>query len=157
MKVARGHIHDPRPSALDDSPAEELYLSWTQRYVGEKQLKQVFQSHFAIFPCLFTLGLYNSCSINALVHVFAALAEVHLTAARISSHLSNRTVLCLQPAVICLRKTLRFAIVKKLSLLWHIENLGRPDTRKHFSLLRPTICRKINFPHSQFQEDGTDK
>ena len=157
MKVARGHIHDPRPPALDDSPAEELYLSWIQRYVGEKQLKQVFQSHFAIFPCLFTLGLYNSCSINALVYFFAALAEVHLTAARISSHLSNRTVLCLQPAVICLRKTLRFAIVKKLSLLWHIENLGRPDTRKHFSLLRPTICRKINFPHSQFQEDGTDK
>ena len=32
-----------------------------------------------------------------------------------------------------------------------------PDTREHFSLLRPNLCRRIFFLHSQFQEDGTDK
>ena len=30
------------------------------------------------FPCLFTLGLYNGCSMNALVLFFAALAEVQV-------------------------------------------------------------------------------
>ena len=105
---------------------------------------RVFPSHFALFPCLFTLGLYNGHSINALAF-FAALAEVHVrryfgetslilaaiseekrlpfagytlppttrklnksSTVRISSHFSNRALLCLQPAVICLRVAAAF-------------------------------------------------
>ena len=45
----------------------------------EKYLKGVFQNHFALFPCLFTLGLYIGRSINGLVFFFAGLAEVHVT------------------------------------------------------------------------------
>ena len=37
---------------------------------------------------------------------------VKTSTARISSHLSNWALLCLQPAVICLRNTLRFANVQ---------------------------------------------
>ena len=86
----------------------------------EKYLKRVFQNYFALFPCLFTLGLYIGSSINGLVFFFAALAEVQVTVLlvlnlprqRMSSQLSNWALLCLQPAVICLRNTLRFANVK---------------------------------------------
>ena len=42
----------------------------------EKQLNRVFQNHFALFPCLFTLELYIGRSINGLVFFFAAFAEV---------------------------------------------------------------------------------
>ena len=35
--------------------------------IDEKLLKQVFPSHFALFPCLFILGLYKGRSMNALV------------------------------------------------------------------------------------------
>ena len=45
----------------------------------EKELKRVFQNHFALFPCLFTLGLYIGRSINGLVVFFAGLAEVQVT------------------------------------------------------------------------------
>ena len=45
----------------------------------EKYLKRVFKNHFALFPCLFTLGLYAGCLINGLVFFFAALSEVQDT------------------------------------------------------------------------------
>ena len=45
----------------------EEYLSWIQRYIWGKIPKQVFESHFGLFPCLFTLGHYNGRSMNALV------------------------------------------------------------------------------------------
>ena len=39
----------------------------------------MFQNHFALSPCLFTLGLYIGRSINGLVFFFAAFAEVQVT------------------------------------------------------------------------------
>ena len=42
-----------------------------------KQLKRVFQNHFALSPCLFEL--YIGRSINGLVFFFAAFAEVQVT------------------------------------------------------------------------------
>ena len=38
-----------------------------QRYIWGKIPKQVFESHFGLFPCLFTLRHYNGRSMNALV------------------------------------------------------------------------------------------
>ena len=69
---------------------------------------EYFKAILYYFRVLYTLG----CSMNALIFFFVALAEVQVavsSAARISSHLSNRALLRLQPAVICLRNTLRFA------------------------------------------------
>ena len=79
-----------------------------------------FKAILHYFHVLFTLGLYNGRSMNALIFFFVAVAEVQVAALsvlnlprqRISSHLSNRALLCLQPAVICLRNTLRFASVQ---------------------------------------------
>ena len=44
----------------------------------EKYLKRVFQNHLALFPRLFTIGLYVGRSMNALVFFLAALAEVQV-------------------------------------------------------------------------------
>ena len=39
----------------------------------------MFQNHFALSPCLFTLGLYIGHLINGLAFFFAGLAEVQVT------------------------------------------------------------------------------
>ena len=83
----------------------------------EKELKRVFRSHFALFPCLFTLGLYKGCSMNELVFFLVALAEVQVAVLSVLN-LPRQGFLgtcrighcfVLQPAVICLTNTLRFA------------------------------------------------
>ena len=82
----------------------------------EKELKRVFQSHFALFPCLFTLERYKGRWMNEVVFL-AALAEVQVAVLSVLN-LQRQGFLAtcrighccvLQPAVICLRDTLRFA------------------------------------------------
>ena len=141
------------------SPFYTVWTLWSCIYYEfkdtfeEKELKRVFQSHFALFPCLFTLGLYKGGSMNELVFFLVALAEVQvavltvlnlpqqgfLATRRIVGSISavsrvrslilpggwvwahfpeQRLVIepsrighccVLQPAVICLTDTLRFA------------------------------------------------
>ena len=110
----------------------------------EKQLKQVFQNHSTLFQYLFILKLYNGCSMNALVFFFATLAEVQVavfsvfsksSTARISSHFSNRALLCLQPPVFCLSNedslTYSKQRMKKMSLNEPSSVVVLPGNSKH--------------------------
>ena len=71
---------------------------------------------FCIIPCLFTLRLnigcrWMHCGLLCCSPFSSRPGSFHVKCfmARISSHLSNWALLCLQPAVICVRKTSRFA------------------------------------------------
>ena len=96
---------------------------------------------------------------NVLVFFFVALAEVQVAVlsvltARISSHLSNRALLCLQLAVICLRNTLRLA--RRFANVWSsipTKNQSRLEIRKSQDLAkdwggtanREENCKSKNF------------
>ena len=101
----------PLPFTLFES-CGTVFIMNSKIQLRKNSLANISKSFCIIFPCLFTLGLYNSRSMNAII--ITALAEVQVaillvsSTARISSHLSNQA-LCLQPAVVCLRNTLRFA------------------------------------------------
>ena len=60
-------------------PYGAVFIMNIQRYIWGKIAQTSIQNHFALSPCLFTLGLYVGCSINGLVFFFAAFAEVQVT------------------------------------------------------------------------------
>ena len=66
------------PSTLFE-PYGAVFIMNIQRYIRGKIAQTSTQNHFALSPCLFTLGLYVGCSINGLVFFFAAFAEVQVT------------------------------------------------------------------------------
>ena len=66
------------PSTLFE-PYGAVFIMNIQRYIWGKIAQTSIQNHFALSPCLFTLGLYVGRSINGLVFFFAAFAEVQVT------------------------------------------------------------------------------
>ena len=60
-------------------PCGAVFIMNSKIHLRKNSSKRVFQNHFALFPCLFTVGFYIGRSINGLVFFFAALAEVQVT------------------------------------------------------------------------------
>ena len=112
-------------------PCGAVFIMNSKILLRKKELKRVFQSHFALFPYLFTLGLYKGCSMNELVFFLVALAEVQVAVLSVLN-LPRQGFLAtcrighccvLQPAVICLTDTLRFAKANrqhKVNRVWII-------------------------------------
>ena len=110
------------PFTLFEPCGSAVCIMNSKIHVRKNSLNKYFKviSHcFHVYP--YSQALYGLLKLNALVFFFAALAEVQVdhhsfcvksSIARSFSHLSNRTLLCLQPAVICLRNTLWFANIQ---------------------------------------------
>ena len=60
-------------------PCGAVFIMNSKIHLRKNSSKRVFENHFALFQCLFTLGLYIGRSINGLVFFFAALAEGQVT------------------------------------------------------------------------------
>ena len=60
-------------------PYGAVFIMNSKIHLRKNSSKRVFENHFALFQCLFTLGLYIGRSINGVVFFFAALAEVQVT------------------------------------------------------------------------------
>ena len=55
-------------------PCRAVFIMNSKIHLSKSSSKRVFQNHFALSPCLFTLGLYIGRSINGLVSFITALA-----------------------------------------------------------------------------------
>ena len=92
-------------------PYGAVFIMNSKIHLRKNSSNEYFKTISHSVPCLFTLGLYESRSINGLISFFSRWSWGHRSfavtpfTARISSHLSNWALLCLQPTVICLRNT----------------------------------------------------
>ena len=104
-------------------PCGAVFMMNSKIHLRKNRSNEYFKAILHYFRVLFTLGLYNGRSINLWplderTHLLLRCSRwssgrrsfgVKSSTARISSHFSNRALLCLQPAVIGLRNTLLFA------------------------------------------------
>ena len=99
-------------------PCGAVFMMILKIHLRKISSNEYFKDILHYFRVLFTLGLYNGRSMNARTFLFVALTEVQVTVLsmlnlpRQGFLTTCRALLCLQPAVICLRKTLRFANVQ---------------------------------------------
>ena len=132
----------------------ELYLWWIQKYISGKIAQTSISKLFCIISMFYSLSAFITAA--RWMHSSSNLRccgwssgrrsfSVKSSTARISSHLSNWALLCLQPAVICLRNTLRQRTVNRRWIKWaqvgcHVA--WKPRNPRELQIPKP-IERKI--------------
>ena len=71
-------------------PYGAVFMINSKIHLRKNSSKRVFQNHFALFRCLFTLGLCIGRSINGLVFFFDALGEGQVTVLSVLKHPSGK-------------------------------------------------------------------